>query len=92
MGKLAAHLNPRLWCFREDETSLESLRDKYRDAPSHRTAEADFFRKGETGDWRNHFPDKLLADHDRICRQGISPLDRHHLLARAKQKIRRVLA
>ena len=75
-----------------DETSLESLREKYQDAPSHRTAEADFFRKGETGDWRNHFDDKILADHDRICRQGISPLDRHHLLARAKQKIRRVLA
>lgn len=74
------------------ETSLESLRGKYQDAPSHRTVEADFFRKGETGDWRNHFDEKILADHDRICRHGISPLDRHHLLARAKQKIRRALA
>ncbi len=74
------------------ETSLESLREKYQNAPSHRSAEADFFRKGETGDWRNHFDDKILADHDRIWRQGISRLDRHYLLARAKRKIRRVLA
>ena len=75
-----------------DETSPESLREKYQDAPSHGTAEADFFRKGETGDRRNHFADKLLADRDRTCRQGVSPLDRHHLLTRAKQRIRRVLA
>jgi len=75
-----------------EETTLGALREKYQDAPSHRTAEADFFRKGETGDWRNHFDDKILADHDRICREGISPLDRHHLLNRVKQKIRRALA
>lgn len=74
------------------ETSLESLRDKYQDAPSHRTAEADFFRKGEIGDWQNHFDDKILSDHDRVCRHGISPLDPHHLLARAKLKFRRALA
>ncbi|GAB4394852.1 MAG: hypothetical protein Tsb0032_23830 [Kiloniellaceae bacterium] len=74
------------------ETSLGALREKYQDAPSHRTAEADFFRKGETGDWRNHFDDKILADHDRICRKGISPLDRHLLLNRVKQKIRRARA
>jgi hypothetical protein len=78
-------------CIRE-ETSLDSLRDKYKDALSHRTEEADFFRKGESGDWRNHFDDKILADHDRICSEGISPLDRHHLMALAKQKIRRVMA
>jgi Sulfotransferase domain len=75
-----------------EQTSLDSLREKYQDAPSHRTAEADFFRKGETGDWRNHFTDKMLADHDRICSKGISSLDRHLLVARAKRKIRRVLA
>ena len=74
------------------ETSLGALREKYQDAPSHRTAEADFFRKGESGDWQNHFDDKILADHDQICRKGISPLDRHLLLSRVKQKIRRVLA
>lgn len=74
------------------ETSLDALREKYQDAPSHRTQEADFFRKGETGDWRNHFDDKTLADHDRVCSKGISPLDRHYLLTRVKQKIRRVLA
>ena len=74
------------------ETSLDSLREKYQDAPSHRTAEADFFRKGEMGDWRNHFDDKILADHDRICRDGISPFDRRILVNRFKQKIRRALA
>ncbi len=74
------------------QTSLDSLREKYKDAPSHRTEEADFFRKGETGDWRNHFDDKMLADYERICRQGISPLDRHLLLTRVKWKIRRALA
>lgn len=71
-------------------TSLNALREKYQDAPSHRTEEADFFRKGESGDWRNHFDSRMLADHDRICRHGISPLDRHQLLKRVKQKIRRV--
>ena len=74
------------------ETSLDALREKYQDAPSHRTAEADFFRKGEMGDWRNHFDDKMLADYDQVCRKGISPLDRHRLLTRAKQRIRRALA
>ena len=73
-------------------TSIDALREKYQDAPSHRTEEADFFRKGESGDWQNHFDDRILADHDRICRQGISPLDRHQLLTRVKQKIRRALA
>jgi hypothetical protein len=74
------------------ETSIDALREKYQDAPSHRTEEADFFRKGESGDWQNHFDDRILADHDRICRNGLSPLDRHHLLTRVKRKIRRVLA
>ena len=73
------------------ETSLDSLREKYKDAPSHRTAEADFFRKGEIGDWRNHFDEKILADHDRVCREGFSPFDRRILVKRFKQKIRRVL-
>lgn len=73
------------------ETSIDSLREKYQDAPSHRTAEGDFFRKGETGDWQNHFNDKILADHDRICREGISAFDRHQLLSRVKQKIRQTL-
>ncbi len=75
-----------------EETSLDSLREKYQDAPSHRTAEADFFRKGEMGDWRNHFDDKMTADHDQVWRKGISALDRHHLMTRVKQKIRRKLA
>jgi hypothetical protein len=75
-----------------EATSIDALREKYQDAPSHRTEEADFFRKGEMGDWQNHFDDKMLADHDRISRHGISPLDRHHLMIRVKQKIRRVLA
>ena len=75
-----------------EETDIGSLREKYRDAPSHRTAEGDFFRKGEIGDWRNHFDERILADHDRVCRRGISPLDRHHLLAKAKHKIRRAFA
>lgn len=75
-----------------EETSLGSLREKYQDAPSHRTEEADFFRKGEMGDWANHFDDKMIADHDRVWRKGISSLDRHHLMTRVKQKIRRKLA
>lgn len=72
--------------------SIDALRDKYQDAPSHRSAEGDFFRKGESGDWQNHFDDKILADHDRVCRDGIPTLDRHYLLNRLRQKVRRALA
>ena len=74
------------------ETDIVSLREKYKDTPSHRSEDGDFFRKGDIGDWRNHFDETLLADHDRVCRQGIMPFDRHYLLAKAKRKIRRVFA
>ena len=77
---------------RPEESSLGSLREKHQDAPSHRAAEADFFRKGEIGDWRNYFDDKILADHDRICCDGISPLGRRLVTSRLKQKIRRAFA
>jgi hypothetical protein len=73
----------------EQETSLDALREKYRDASSHRTEKADFFRKGESGDWRNHFDDNMLADHDRICENGLPRLDRHLMLRRLKQGIYR---
>jgi hypothetical protein len=74
----------------EAETDLASLRQKYKDTPSHRTSQFDFFRKGEVGDWQNHFDDEILSDHDRICREGLSALDSHTLIVRAKRKIRRI--
>lgn len=74
------------------ETSLGSLREKYQDSSAHHREDGEFFRKGEIGDWRNHFDDRMLADHDQISRVGISPLDRHLLATRAKRKLRRMLA
>lgn len=74
------------------QTDISSLREKYEDAPSHRSGDIDFFRKGEIGDWQNHFDDKILKDHDRICREGLSALDTHILIRRAKRKVRRMFS
>jgi hypothetical protein len=55
----------------EQETSLHTLRDRYKDEPLYADAKNPFFRKGEVGDWKNHFDDAMLADIRRIERRGL---------------------
>ena len=50
-------------------TSMDNLRKKYDD-----NADMKFFRKGETGDWVNHFQTPELSDIDAIQEVGIDGL------------------
>ncbi|MEM6886539.1 MAG: sulfotransferase domain-containing protein [Pseudomonadota bacterium] len=49
-----------------EATSMENLRKKYKDE-----GEIKFFRKGTTGDWRNHFHGLALEDIEEIDANGL---------------------
>ena len=66
----------------QSETSLEGLRDQYSEIELY---EGDrFFRKGEIGDWVNHFDEKMSADLERIGVGGIPKIDLRALMERAR--------
>jgi hypothetical protein len=71
-----------------DETSLGQLRKRYQDEPLY--AGDKFFRKGVVGDWENHFDPAMTRDIASIEQHGIGPMDRHALLHRMQQLLRRV--
>lgn len=56
-----------------EKTSLGSLRRDYQSEP--RFEGEKFFRKGTTGDWKNHMDDAMLVDIGRIEERGIGLLD-----------------
>jgi Sulfotransferase domain len=55
------------------KTSLGSLRKEYEKEP--RFEGSKFFRKGEIGDWKNHFDAEMLRDVERIETRGLGWLD-----------------
>ena len=66
-----------------DETSMDSLREKYSEKPLYQGE--NFFRKGVVGDWENHFDQATLRDIDKVLTHGIGEFDRHHLAYRFRR-------
>jgi hypothetical protein len=68
-------------------TSIEELRESYKDDPSYADPKKPFFRKGIVGDWKGHFNARMLSDITRIQVHGISPYDRIELTNRFRRKM-----
>lgn len=75
----------------EQATSIGSLREAYKDDPQYATAKNPFFRKGEIGDWKNHFDARMLADVQRIEAAGLQRFDARELVNRVKRRAHRWL-
>lgn len=73
----------------QDETSIEKMRKSRGEEGKDETQR--FYRKGIVGDWRNHFDVDMIADLDRICDEGLRPLERtkYHLLFTGRQAVKR---
>ena len=74
----------------EQATHIDRLRKSYSGEAEYATQENPFFRKGEVGDWSNHFGSKQIADLERIERDGLSPMDRVELVNRARRRFARL--
>jgi hypothetical protein len=70
----------------DQATSLGSLREAYKDDPQYATSKNPFFRKGEIGDWKNHFDARMAADVERIEAAGLPRFDARELVNRAKRR------
>ena len=76
----------------DQATNIESLRQSYKDDAQYNTAENPFFRKGEVGDWKNHFDQKMIVDYEKIERKGIGKCDLRYLNTRLRSKLKEVLS
>lgn len=68
-------------------TNLDSLRENYKDDPQYNTSENPFFRKGQVGDWQNHFDARISADYEKISSQGMGRFDPIYIRNRVRQKL-----
>jgi hypothetical protein len=75
----------------ESATSLGALREAYKDDPQYATAKNPFFRKGEIGDWKNHFDERMVSDIQRIESQGLSSYDLYEFRSRVRRRIHRLI-
>lgn len=69
------------------ETDITSLREQYKDDPQYADTKRPFFRKGEVGDWKNHFDERMLQDIRRIETRGIGRFDPIDLANRVRRTI-----
>ena len=76
----------------DEATNIESLRQSYRNDAQYNTIENPFFRKGEIGDWKNHFDEKMISDYEKIERRGIGKLDLVYLNSRLRKKLQEFLS
>lgn len=70
------------------KTSIDSLRKNYKDDAQYNTEKNPFFRKGEIGDWQNHFSDKMIKDYEKINENGLGRFDFIYLRNRIKEKVK----
>lgn len=73
-------------------TNIESLRQRYSDDEQYNTTENPFFRKGEVGDWKNHFDARMISDYQKVEQSGIGKFDLIHLKNRVRNKLKSVLS
>jgi hypothetical protein len=71
-------------------TNINSLRQSYKDDAQYNTSENPFFRKGEIGDWENHFDAKMIIDYEKIEHNGIGKFDRIYLQSRIRRKLNQI--
>jgi hypothetical protein len=71
-------------------SNINSLRQSYKDDSQYNTRENPFFRKGEIGDWKNHFDAKMISDYENVERDGIGRFDPIYLRTRIRQKLHRI--
>jgi len=74
----------------DEASNINSLRQSYKDDAQYNTRNNPFFRKGEIGDWKNHFDTKMVNDYEEIERNGIGKFDPIYLRTRIRQKLHRI--
>ena len=69
-------------------TNINSLRKSYQDDAQYNTEKNPFFRKGEVGDWQNHFSEKMIKDYKKINQYGLGRYDFIYVKNRLKEKLK----